>query len=355
MPYKIKMRKNAIIIAASYGVGLTIIFTLINYIGLNKVFENITSRMNYQLFIATFILDIAGLLIYALIWYLLLIGVGSKVKFITSITSTWASIFIMYLSPTGVVLELLKLVLANKEGKVPIGRGIAALTMQRIIYSISFISIAISSYIVVQYRYMVIGEAIGRIIAALIIIALITVITLIIMGRRTEKLESIIFRIYEKYQNKIEKMLSKYNPTEVINSISSTINEFKNSFKALCSKKTILITTFILTMMNWILNVMILYVVLLSLGYKISIWILMLIMVLCEFVQMTPIIIPGMLGIIETVMTATLQIFGIPLEISGTASILTRLATFWFDIPITAIAASYYGIKYLLKGVIKED
>jgi len=352
---KVRMHKNIIIIAASYGIGLAIVFTLINYIGLNKFFENITGRIIYQLFAITFILDLSGLLIYALIWHILLIGTEAKVKFKTSMMSTWASIFTVYLSPTGVTLELLKLVLANKEGKVPIGKGIAALTMQRIIYSISFITIAASSYIIVQYRYTIMGEIVGRIITALLIISIATIIALIAISRRAEKIEWIILKIYDKYQERIEKILSKYNPNEVINSISSTINDFKDSFKTLGLKKKILITVFILTTVNWMLNVAILYIVLLSLGFKTSIWVLTLIMAVCEFVQMTPIAIPGMLGIIETIMTTTLQTFGIPLDVSGTASILTRVATFWFDLPITAIAASYYGVKYLLRGIGKES
>lgn len=352
---KVRMHKNIIIIAASYGIGLAIVFTLINYIGLNKFFENITGRIIYQLFAITFILDLSGLLIYALIWHILLIGTEAKVKFKTSMMSTWASIFTVYLSPTGVTLELLKLVLANKEGKVPIGKGIAALTMQRIIYSISFITIAASSYIIVQYRYTIMGEIVGRIITALLIISIATIIALIAISRRAEKIEWIILKIYEKYQERIEKILSKYNPNEVINSISSTINDFKDSFKTLGLKKKILIIVFILTTVNWMLNVAILYIVLLSLGFKTSIWVLTLIMAVCEFVQMTPIAIPGMLGIIETVMTTTLQTFGIPLDVSGTASILTRVATFWFDLPVTAIAASYYGVKYLLRGIGKES
>jgi len=352
---KVRMHKNIIIIVASYGIGLAIVFTLINYIGLNKFFENITGRIIYQLFAITFILDLSGLLIYALIWHILLIGTEAKVKFKTSMMSTWASIFTVYLSPTGVTLELLKLVLANKEGKVPIGKGIAALTMQRIIYSISFITIAASSYIIVQYRYTIMGEIVGRIITALLIISIATIIALIAISRRAEKIEWIILKIYERYKERIEKILSKYNPNEVINSISSTINDFKDSFKTLGLKKKILIIVFILTTVNWMLNVAILYIVLLSLGFKTSIWVLTLIMAVCEFVQMTPIAIPGMLGIIETVMTTTLQTFGIPLDVSGTASILTRVATFWFDLPITAIAASYYGVKYLLRGIGKES
>ncbi|MEM2136569.1 MAG: lysylphosphatidylglycerol synthase transmembrane domain-containing protein, partial [Candidatus Methanomethylicia archaeon] len=261
----LKLNKNLVIIAASYAIGLTIILALIGYAGVSNVIENIMRKMTYQLFAITFILDITGLIFYALIWHILLLGTGSKVKFKVSLSSTWASIFIMYLSPTGIIVELLKIILTNKEGKVNIGKGMAAFMMQRIIYSISFITIAIVSYLIAQYRYVIIGEMIGRIISALIMIAIATIITLIIIGIKAEKIEEIILRIYEKYQDNINKILSKYDSMEIVNSISSTINEFKNSFQELKNNKTHLITVFILTTANWVLNVTILYVVLLSL------------------------------------------------------------------------------------------
>lgn len=353
MQIKLKFSKRLITIVASYCIGLSIVISLLYYIGFDKLLGNIVDRLSYQIFLITLLLNILGLIIYAIIWHILLISTGSNIRFKTSLMSTWASIFTIYVSPTGFVLEILKIVLANREGKVPIGSGIAALTMQRIIYSISFTAIAVTSYMIAQYRYMIIGEMLGRVILALLAIASATIITLIVLGQKADKLESIILKIYNRYQNNINKMILKYNVNEIVNSVSSIVDDFKNSFETLKSKRYHLTIVFALTVFNWFLNVMILYLVLLSLGYVTSIWILMVIMVACEFVQMTPIAIPGMLGILETVMTIALQMFGIPLDIAITASILTRLATFWCDLPITATAASYYGVKYLISGLKK--
>ncbi|MCS7366444.1 MAG: flippase-like domain-containing protein [archaeon YNP-WB-062] len=354
MPRRSIINRSTLMVIASYCVGLLIVLALINYAGFSNVIGNIMNKISLQLFMVTFLLDLTGLILYASIWYTLILGSGAKISFRTAVTSTWASIFIVYLSPTGVAMEVLKLILTNKDGKVSMGKGMAALTMQRIIYSISFVIIATSSYIIVQYRYMIVGEMIGRIITALLAISIGTVIALLVLGEKAEWIEKIISKVYEKYKANIDKMLSKYNSTDIMNSVSSTLNDFKESFTKLKLNKLHLLIAFTLTTINWMTNVAILYVVLLSLGYRVSIWILMVIMVACEFVQMTPIAIPGMLGIIETVMTMALQTFGVPLDVAATASVLTRLATFWFDLPVTAPAASYYGVKYLMKGMSRE-
>jgi uncharacterized membrane protein YbhN (UPF0104 family) len=67
-----------------------------------------------------------------------------------------------------------------------------------------------------------------------------------------------------------------------------------------------------------------------------------------DFIQMVPIAIPGMVGVLEVVTTAVLVMFGVPLSTAATATLLARISTFWFDIPITGAAASYYGAKYVL-------
>jgi uncharacterized membrane protein YbhN (UPF0104 family) len=62
---------------------------------------------------------------------------------------------------------------------------------------------------------------------------------------------------------------------------------------------------------------------------------------------MTPIAVPGMLGIYETAITASLSLFGVPVAIAASAALLSRIVTFWLDLPVTGIAAYHYGYKAL--------
>ena len=67
--------------------------------------------------------------------------------------------------------------------------------------------------------------------------------------------------------------------------------------------------------------------------------------------EMIPIPIPGMLGIYETSLTATLVTLGVPGAISASAMILLRLVTSVFDIPATGYAAYRYGYHTLMKNL----
>jgi uncharacterized membrane protein YbhN (UPF0104 family) len=66
-------------------------------------------------------------------------------------------------------------------------------------------------------------------------------------------------------------------------------------------------------------------------------------------IQMTPIAVPGMLGIYETAVTTSLSLFGIPIAVAASAALLSRIVTAWLDLPITGIAAYHYGYKVLEK------
>jgi uncharacterized membrane protein YbhN (UPF0104 family) len=69
-------------------------------------------------------------------------------------------------------------------------------------------------------------------------------------------------------------------------------------------------------------------------------------------IQMTPIAIPGMLGVYETAITTVLALFGIPVSIGAAAAILSRIVTVWLELPITGVAAYHYGFKLISKGTL---
>jgi uncharacterized membrane protein YbhN (UPF0104 family) len=70
-------------------------------------------------------------------------------------------------------------------------------------------------------------------------------------------------------------------------------------------------------------------------------------MAIGKMIQMTPIAVPGMLGIYETAITASLSLFGVPVAVAASAALLSRIVTFWLDLPVTGIAAYHYGYKAL--------
>ncbi|MCS7385586.1 MAG: flippase-like domain-containing protein [archaeon GB-1867-005] len=345
---QLNKRKDKLIIVASYAVGIAIIILLLHFAGFGKV-SSIIMKISLQFFIITLALDLAGLIFYALTWHILLRGLECQINFKTTLTISLAGIFMCYVTPSGLLLELLRIVLANKEAKVPIGYGAATVVMHRILYTLGFVLCALSSYVAIYGKYTLIGAA-GSLLLLIILFSLGFAAGMFYLSQRADILEKIITKIYEKYEDKISGLIKKYEPEKVVNSLANTISDFKNSFLKLRNKPVHLFTAFMAVLLTWIVDIGIFYVVFLALNFKISIWAIALTIVVGDFIQMTPIMIPGMLGILETVFTTTLLAFGVPIDVATSAVILARIATFWFDMPVTAVAASYYGIKYLMRG-----
>jgi len=70
-------------------------------------------------------------------------------------------------------------------------------------------------------------------------------------------------------------------------------------------------------------------------------------MAIGKMIQMTPIAIPGMIGVYEAAITTALALFAVPIPIAASAALLSRIVTVWLELPITGIAAYHYGSKML--------
>ena len=127
------------------------------------------------------------------------------------------------------------------------------------------------------------------------------------------------------------------------------LKDYHASFRKMLLSRTHLSASFGASLGDWACSVLILWVVLISLGSVASLWVVILTMAIGKMIQMTPIAVPGMLGIYETAVTTSLSLFGIPIAVAASAALLSRIVTAWLDLPITGIAAYHYGYKVLDK------
>jgi uncharacterized membrane protein YbhN (UPF0104 family) len=84
-----------------------------------------------------------------------------------------------------------------------------------------------------------------------------------------------------------------------------------------------------------------------SMGAQVSLWVVIITMAFGKMIQMTPIAIPGMIGVYEAAITTVLALFAVPVPIAASAALLSRIVTVWLELPITGIFAYHYGFKML--------
>ena len=108
-----------------------------------------------------------------------------------------------------------------------------------------------------------------------------------------------------------------------------------------------MILSFLASLGDWSCSVAILWIALFALNVNLSVWVAVITVSIGRMIQMTPIAIPGMIGVYETAITTVLTLFGVPVSIAASAAILSRIVTVWLELPITGIAAYHYGFKLI--------
>jgi uncharacterized protein (TIRG00374 family) len=131
------------------------------------------------------------------------------------------------------------------------------------------------------------------------------------------------------------------------------LDDYEVGFRRMLSSKAPVLASFLASLGDWSCSLLILWVVLVSLGIHATFSIVVISMSVGKMVQMTPIAVPGMLGIYEASITTALYLFGVPLAVGASAALLMRLISFWLDMPVTGLAAYHYGLKWLGDSALK--
>jgi uncharacterized protein (TIRG00374 family) len=103
---------------------------------------------------------------------------------------------------------------------------------------------------------------------------------------------------------------------------------------------------------HWSTGSLTAYMVSLSLGRPIDFWAIVLVYALIEFIQQLNIFIPGGLGIVDATLTGAFVLLGVPLPMAAAISLLTRLATYWFEVILCALVSFRYGYKESVEGLL---
>jgi len=335
---------RALIFVGSLGIGIALLTVFLSFVGFNTIIETVRTVDMRLLFIA-FLLDMAGLLLYGTCWHVLLRAAGLKMRFRSSVSIALAGIFACYITPSGFFMDASRVLLASKECDIPIGDGAATVILHKVVFTLGFVSFALVGTTMLFFSHgFPYPLAINIVAFAILIIA--GIAGLVLLVAKSHRLEHRIPDIADRGRRLLRRAVGKYYPL-VASSLGSSARDFKRTFMKLFRHPGAMLASYAVALGYWTTSVLIFYVVFVALGYNVSVWVIMLTISIGDFVQMTPIAIPGMLGILEVVTTTVLVMFGVPLNVAASATVLARVATFWFDLPITGAAASYYGAKYV--------
>jgi uncharacterized protein (TIRG00374 family) len=329
---------------ASLAVGIAIILGFIYFVGLDSL-ARVLLQVNPAVVIVMVAIQLLGFTFYATAWYLLIRAAGYRLPFLTCEGITFASIFASNTMPSGVFLEVVRCILGSKESGMRLGESTATVILHRVLYVFGFLACTALALVA-----LVIG---GRVrtpvvleLAAVPVLAVVALVVLLYISLHPKKMQPLLERAL-KLAQPLVKLIQK--EARMDGKAGQFSGDYHASFRRMLSSTTHIAASFGASLGDWACSVLLLWIVLAALGSFVSLWIVMVTIAIGKMIQMTPIGVPGMLGIYETAITTSLSLFGTSVAVAASAALLSRIVTFWLDLPITGIAAYHYGYKLVGK------
>jgi len=325
--------------------GLLILVIFLYYVGFDSV-ARILLSVSPLVILVMVGLQLLSFTFYASAWYLLIRAAGYRIPFPTCQGITFASIFMSYTMPSGIFLEATRCILGSRESGMKLGESTATVILHRILYIVGFLVSTALALLALLIAGGMTSIALLEL-SVLPITAVAGLILLLYLSLDPKKIKPLLDRIL-KLAQPIVRLIQKEAIVE--GKADQFLQEYHFSFRKMLSSKRSLSMSFISSIGDWGCSVAILWIVLVSMDANVSLWVVMITMALGKMIQLTPIAVPGMIGIYEAAITTALALFAIPIPVAASAALLSRIVTSWLDLPVTGFAAYHYGFKLLSPG-----
>ena len=324
------------------------------FIGFNDIVEVFKQVNPYEYlfwYSLTFVALMLGMLFYSMSWNTLMKALSINVSIKHSFIYCALGIFVDLIIPLETISgEITRIYFIHKETGDPPGKIIASVAVHRIITTlITLGSLLFSSIVILKYGLDLITLSLMAItvFGSFLLIAILLYLSL--REHASKRLISFLIRVAESLTR------GRFDFSEIMEKAQHNILYFHRGFKSFKGNFKPLIKSIIYSFLAWLLHVSIYLLVFYSLGFsEISMKFYETIVVysVSMALQSIPIALPA--GLVEVVMTSLYTLLGVPMAISGIATLFIRITTFWSQIIIGYIIAQFIGVKNLLKLGGKE-
>lgn len=300
----------------------------------------------YSLAITAFLLDI---LFYALTWHYLLLPLSVKTSFKKTFLLVWVGAFVDILVPAeSVTGDVSKAYLMSKETNENTGRVAASVVSHRILSTV----VTLGSLIIgsLSFVFVLKHEIPGFILNLILLVSFGTVITLAFLfllcfkEHMTRKITDSLLRLIEFISR------GRWRSTNLASEVQRALKAFHQAIDILGAHPTSLVPPVIFSIISWLFSLLISLLIFLSLGYQFNFSIIVTVVTVYSIscaIQAIPAGMPAEVGIVEPIMISLYALLGVPVDIGGAATILTRILTVWLRLFIGFAATQWVGIKTL--------
>ena len=317
------------------------------FVGIEDIIRLFQS-VNYFYYFLAFVAVLVSMVFYSLTWQHFLNLLSIKIGFPKTFLFVWVATFIDVLIPAeSISSEISKAYLVSRSTDQNTGKAIASIVSHRILsMTITLTALIISSVLLIlQYKLST------SILIFIIIVMAGTMITIVLLSYlcfREQTTWKIINRILSFFE-----FLSRgrWQLTKLKTKAQKILKMFHEGIRALVEHPRDLVLPVVFSLVAWFLDVLISFLVFLSLGFDVLLIVIVIVYTISMAVQHFPFGIPAEIGLTEIVMTSLYTLLGIPLAVSAAATVLTRVLTVWFKFFVgCAFFVRWIGTEFLTGG-----
>jgi uncharacterized protein (TIRG00374 family) len=323
-------------------IGLIVfILYLYFFIGATNIAE-VIDQTNLYYYSLAFFTFIASLLFYSLAWHSLLHNLNVDTKIRKVLLYSWAGMFFDAVAPDpGWSGDISKAYMLSKDSGQDPGRIMASVVGQKIITTAATAISLVLGLILLGSDYALSNDIIAFIAVtlALTVAALVTIIYFSTNDRATGGMLNWLIRAACFIRR------GKWNPENFRSNAFQTLKKFHEGIRTLSANPKALIRPVSLSFLSWGFDLSIIFLAFASIGYPVTPEKVLIVYALTGSLQAFG---ASFLGFTEIVVSGSYTILGIPIAISVSATLLTRIVTLWFKLVISYAVFQYAGINLLL-------
>ena len=308
---------------------LVFLLYLYYFVGIMNVIS-IIGMTNPFYYALTFVTVLISVIFFSLAWHSLLTNLSIKISVRRAFLFTWVGTFVDAVVPGGWTGDLSKAYLISKASSQDTGKIAASVIGQKVLVIMITLSNLILGLTLLAVSYGLPSEIFILIVFTLIplILLLIVVFYLSVKPEATKKilawltrLISFVLRDHWKpagFQAKAEKLLVT----------------FHEGIQTLGANPKALAQPIIFSVLAWGFDVSVVFLVFVSMGYPVPVDKVLIVYAITGSLQTSGV---SLVGFTEIIMSSIYVVLGIPAAVSLTATLLTRLAAFWFKLLVAYV------------------
>lgn len=320
--------------------GILIIILLIWWAGVEDVI-GVLKKARLDYFILAVLVYIAGVVLWALRWGVLLKSLNINASFRTILGAIFVGVFVNNVTPGarggG---EPMRMYYLSKRSNETYGPVFATIMADRILDLIPVIVMLFLSMVYV-YRLgsttlMITLLVLNAILAALIVITLV----ILLNERRTKR---ILYWFFGLVSRLMPKKAKKYEE-KFIHNIEVNVPKFQKGFKLLLKDKKAFLLALAYSFAFWFLTLLRSYFIFLSIKYPVGLEEIMVVQMIGVVAGLISII-PGGAGFIEAINSGVYILLGIDKNFAVTATLIDRLISYWIPTVLGGFLTTHFGVK----------